>query len=123
EQRESELRTTSNTKDKLFSIIAHDLRGPIGALQELLRLFKDGDIKKAEFLEYIPKLRNDVGHLSFTLNNLLSWGQTQLRGAATNPRTVPLETLVVDNINLLSETANSKHITIINKVADNTLSW
>ena len=123
QERELELKLTSSTKDKLFSIIAHDLRGPIGALQELLRLFKDGDIKKAEFLEYIPKLRNDVGHLSFTLNNLLSWGQTQMRGAVTNPRTVSLENLVKDNLNLLSEIVNSKHINIVNKVADNTLSW
>ncbi|MCG2461020.1 tetratricopeptide repeat-containing sensor histidine kinase [Flavobacteriaceae bacterium F89] len=122
-QRESELKLTNRTKDKLFSIIAHDLRGPIGALQDLLRLFRDGDIKKSEFLEYIPKLRNDVGHIAFTLNNLLSWGESQLKGAVTHPRTVPIENLVNDNINLLSEIANSKGIRFINKVPENTLSY
>lgn len=123
QQRESELKLTNRTKDKLFSIIAHDLRGPIGALQDLLQLFRDGDIKKSEFLEYIPKLRNDVGHIAFTLNNLLSWGESQLKGAATHPSTVPVENLVTENINLLSEIANSKGIKFVNKVPENTLSW
>ena len=122
-QREMELKSTDKTKDKLFSIIAHDLRGPIGALQDLLRLFRDGDIERTEFLEYIPKLRNDVGHISFTLNNLLSWGQAQMKGAVTNPRTIALENLITDNINLLSEIANSKKIKIVNKVMESTMSW
>ena len=74
EKRESELQESNETKTKLFSIIGHDLRGPVGALQELLRLYSDGDIETDEFLEFVPKLREDVDHVSFTLNNLLSWG-------------------------------------------------
>src|SRR5690606_2920469 len=54
-QREIELNSTDKTKDKPFSIRAHDLRGPIGALQDLLSLIRDADIERTEFLEYIPK--------------------------------------------------------------------
>ncbi len=121
--REGELQESNETKTKLFSIIGHDLRGPIGALQGLLKMFKDGEIKKSEFLDFIPKLKDDVDHIYFTLNNLLSWGHTQMNGAVTKPSTVALENLVTDNINLLSEIAETKSIKIISKLAENTLTW
>lgn len=122
-KREKELNEINLTKDKLFSIIGHDLRGPIGALQELLRMLKVGEIQQSEFMGFIPKLRDDVDHISFTLNNLLSWGQTQMKGAVTKPSAFVLEELVSDNINLLSEIAVNKSIKMINKISDNMLIW
>jgi signal transduction histidine kinase/predicted negative regulator of RcsB-dependent stress response len=123
EVREKELSENIDTKNKLFSIIGHDLRGPIGALQGILNLFKDKEITNDEFLGFIPKLTDDVNHISFTLNNLLSWGQTQMNGAVTKPATLALETLVVENINLLSEVAKNKTIRIKNEIGANVLVW
>lgn len=122
-KRETELKEINGTKDKLFSIIGHDLRGPIGAIQGLLKLFKDGDLEREELLGFIPKIRNDIDHISFTLNNLLSWGQTQMKGDVTKPSLVPLEGIVQDNLNLLSEIAENKSIKMINKLAEHTLIW
>jgi signal transduction histidine kinase len=123
EAREKELSENVETKNKLFSIIGHDLRGPIGALQGILKLFKDGEIDKNEFLGFIPKLTDDVDHISFTLNNLLSWGQTQMNGAVTKPSAVALESLVVENINLLTEVAKNKSIKIKNEIGENVMVW
>jgi signal transduction histidine kinase len=123
ELRESELWETNNTKNKLFSIIAHDLRGPIGALEGLLKLLNSGDIKESEFKEYIPKLKNDVNSISFTLNNLLSWGQSQMREATTNPSNVDLNSLVENNIGLLSEMAYTKMITMDNLIVHKAMIW
>lgn len=122
-QNEMELRDINATKDKLFSIIGHDLRGPIGAFQGLLKLYKDGEIDKAEFLNFIPKLSTDIDHISFTLNNLLSWGRTQMNGSVTKPGIVSIDNLVNENINLLSETAKAKSLTIVNKMTANILTW
>lgn len=122
-KREDELNENNETKTKLFSIIGHDLRGPIGALQELLRLYSDGDVSTKEFLGFVPKLREDVNHIGFTLNNLLSWGNTQMNGAVTKPSMMALETLVQENINLLSEIATKKSIKIDNNIQENTLTW
>lgn len=123
EKRESELQDSNETKTKLFSIIGHDLRGPVGALQELLRLYADGDIETDEFLEFVPKLREDVDHISFTLNNLLSWGHTQMNGSVTKPSIMALESLVSENIKLLSEIAKKKSIKIVSELVENTLTW
>lgn len=118
EIRESELQTSNDTKNKLFSIIAHDLRGPIGALESLLKLLNTGDMDSSEFMRYIPKLKNDVNHISFTLNNLLSWGQSQLKGINTYPSKSALTDLVEDNINLLNELAEAKSIIVENVISD-----
>ncbi len=118
ENREEELEEINNTKDKLFSIIAHDLRGPIGALLEVLKMMKSGDIALSEFRDFVPRLIKDVDHISFTLNNLLSWGQTQMNGATTYSTTVELNKLVENNMNLLSETAKNKSIRLINEMTD-----
>ncbi|MFK5971928.1 MAG: tetratricopeptide repeat-containing sensor histidine kinase [Flavobacteriaceae bacterium] len=123
EKNEEELMAINETKDKLFSIIAHDLRGPIGAFQGLLKLFKDGDIGQKEFLGFIPKLGADLDHISFTLNNLLSWGQSQMNGSVTKPSMISLDCLVSDNINLLSEIAAGKFIKIVSHLPENTIAW
>lgn len=123
EKREDELKEINETKDKLFSIIGHDLRGPIGALQGLLKMYVDGDVGKSEFLSFIPKLNEDVSHIAFTLNNLLSWGQSQMKGTITRPSKISLKNIVSDNINLLSKAANTKSIRIVNRIPENTLAW
>lgn len=122
-KKEEHLKDVNHTKDKLFSIIGHDLRGPIGAFQGLIKLFKEGEMSKDEFLSFVPKLKTDIDHISFTLNNLLSWGQTQMNGSITKPRITALETIVEENIALLSEIASNKSIKLINRVEINTLTW
>ncbi|MGF1560499.1 MAG: ATP-binding protein [Flavobacteriaceae bacterium] len=123
EKSQAGLLEINETKDKLFSIIGHDLRGPIGAFQGILQLFHRGEINQKEFLSFIPKLRSDIDHISFTLNNLLSWGQTQMKGANTNPSIVQIKNLVSDNINLLSEIACKKDITLASQVSEQTFTW
>lgn len=123
EKKSQELEEINATKDKLFSIIGHDLRGPIGAFQGLLKLFNEKEIGQREFMEYIPKLGADVDHISFTLNNLLTWGRTQMNGTTTKPTAVAMDIVVNDNINLLSEIAMAKSIKIVSHLGPQTLVW
>lgn len=123
EKRKAELLLHNDTKTKLFSIIGHDLRGPIGALKELLKMFKEGEITQEDFQSYMPKLRSDVDHIFFTLNNLLSWGHSQLNGSVTRPVDVSLADLVDQNINLLTEVAENKSIRIISEIPRNATVW
>ncbi|MHA7830020.1 MAG: tetratricopeptide repeat-containing sensor histidine kinase [Flagellimonas sp.] len=122
-QREAQLHEINKTNTKLFSIIGHDLRGPIGGLQSILKMFTDGDITTKELVSFIPKLKTDVDNISFTLNNLLSWGLNQLNGVVTKPKRVSLSYLVNNNIKLLSEIAKSKSIKIINQLPENPRIW
>lgn len=120
---EIHLKEVNQTKNKLFSIIGHDLRGPIGAFQGLIKLFKEGEMSKEEFLGFVPKLKTDIDNIAFTLNNLLSWGQTQMNGSFTTPGITSLEHIVEENIGLLSEIASSKSIHLINRIEPNTITY
>lgn len=122
-EREEELKKIDKTKNQLFSIIGHDLRGPIGGLQGLLNLFANNEIPKSEFDSFIPKLKSDVDHILFSLNNLLSWGQAQLKNNVTKPSIIPLKNNVEDSIKLLAENAKKKQIQIINKINENAFVW
>ncbi|RRQ49025.1 histidine kinase [Maribacter algicola] len=123
ERKEKYLHDVNQTKNKLFSIIGHDLRGPIGAFQGLIKLFKEGEMTKDEFIGFVPKLKSDIDNIAFTLNNLLSWGQTQMNGAMTKPGVTSIESIVNENIALLSEVANNKSIKLINRIEPQTLTW
>ena len=123
EKRKAELQVENETKVKLFSIIGHDLRGPVGALKELLQIFKDGEISITELASYMPKLRSDVDHIFFTLNNLVSWGYTQLNGSTTRPTSILLEGIAAENIKLLNEVAENKSIKIVSEIPENTQVW
>ncbi len=116
--REKELKDLNKTKDQLFSVIGHDLRGPVGALQDVLNLYQDEDISSEELLMHLPKLRNDVDHVFFTLNNLLSWGQSQLQGTITKPRSITLRHRVEHTKKLLSQLASQKDIKMYSEVPE-----
>ncbi|MBO0592595.1 tetratricopeptide repeat protein [Cellulophaga sp. E16_2] len=123
EKREEELNAINATKDKLFSIIGHDLRGPINALASVLNMLKEDEITQEEFLEFTPKVKSDVDAISFTLNNLLSWGRTQMTGSKTEPSFFDIHDLVTENSKLLQETAKNKSILITNTTPNNTRIW
>lgn len=122
-KREAELKETNETKNMLFSIIGHDLRGPIGALEGVLGLYKKGNVDDKGFLNLVPKLHEDVSHVSFTLNNLLSWSLTQMNGVNSKPAKIQLNSVVKENTNLLSEGAKIKSIKIINNLKKDIKVW
>ncbi|MEM1257916.1 MAG: HAMP domain-containing sensor histidine kinase, partial [Bacteroidota bacterium] len=87
----AELHEISQTKNKLFSIIGHDLKSPIDTLQELLELFGSQTISEKEISKVLPKLKENVDHSAFTLNNLLFWAKTQMNGLKSNPTSVSIK--------------------------------
>ncbi len=123
EESEKELKELNKTKDRLFSIIGHDLRGPIGAFKELLKLFDSGLLSKEELLGFVPRIKKDIINISFTLNNLLSWGQSQMKGSSIQPKKISLYKLIQENSNLLEEITHKKGITILNNVPTSVYVW
>jgi len=65
DQQSKDLSALNATKDKLFAIIGHDLRNPIGALISLLQLLEYGNINQEEFVLYSNKLKANVENLHF----------------------------------------------------------
>ena len=76
---------TNAVKDKLFSIIGHDLRNPIGGITQLLAIVESGELNAKEQQEIISLIRGQGDVALEILNSLLLWGQTQLKGIEVTP--------------------------------------
>ncbi len=108
----AELQSMNAVKNKIFAIIGHDLKAPIGTLQELLSLYKQEDITAEEFKKITPRLKTNVDYSAFSLNNLLLWAQTQMKGVETEPENIDLRTAINLVLELYNEQLAQKNISI-----------
>ncbi|HVZ24767.1 MAG TPA: histidine kinase dimerization/phospho-acceptor domain-containing protein, partial [Sediminibacterium sp.] len=80
EEKNKELEQLNMTKQKLFSLVAHDLRSPIGRLKGSLDMLQKGYIDPGTFRQMTQKLTEEVNELHDMLDNLLKWSMSQFRG-------------------------------------------
>ena len=122
-EQKSQLESLNETKDKLFSIIGHDLRSPLNSLRGLMDLLDNSSLTREEFITHSNKLKSSIDVVSSDLANLLSWAQTQQKGFAANMGEVNLRKLVVDKIELYAEATRAKGIQIVNQVDPTIFAW
>ena len=113
------LETTNAVKDKLLSVISHDLRSPISSLQALLTLFKTNSIARIDLVDFFGKLLSRADNTSTMLENLLHWSQYQLKGIDPIYNKVDLQKIIDECINLYRMQAEQKHIVIDNSLKTN----
>lgn len=75
-----ESKKLSDLKDKLFSIIAHDLRGPLSNLVSYFNLVEQGIISEEELKMSIPELNQNITKVALLTDNLLLWSRSQFNG-------------------------------------------
>ena len=114
------LKHLNTIKDKLFSIVSHDLRGPINSFSGILELMRSESMTKEEIAMLCENLQGDLGRLKSLLDNLLNWAKTQMQGIKSNQVPIFLNEVVKENIDLLGPEASKKHITLVNKVEKDT---
>jgi len=112
--REQKLVQLNATKDQLFSIISHDLRGPIGKLKQLFDIYIDdpGIFDKATWDQVFHDMRRSSDSLFQLLENLLSWARAQQGDTPIRYEALPLEPLVSDIFSVLKLLATEKRITL-----------
>jgi signal transduction histidine kinase len=111
---EKNLMALNATKDKFFSIIAHDLKNPFNALlgfSELLEKNYD-TYTKAEIKEYINVIYESSQSLFKLLDNLLQWSRTQTGSITYTPEAFELLPIVKQEISYLQLNAEKKKIAI-----------
>jgi len=108
----------NKTKDKFFEIISHDLKSPFNSIigfSDLLNTQYDSfdDLQRKEFIQSINTSSLDTYKL---LENLLTWARTQTDGIIINKKNLNIKKLVDTSISSYLSNANSKKISVINKV-------
>lgn len=115
-----ELRELNALKDRLFSIIAHDLRSPLFSLITMLNIAREGHFTEDSFREIIGELSTNVSHTTALLENLLTWAKNQMQGTKVKPENFFLNEVITPRLQQLSEVALQKDVTLINQVDDKT---
>ncbi|SFT84635.1 Signal transduction histidine kinase [Algoriphagus locisalis] len=112
EVKSHQLQKINQTKNKLFSIIGHDLRGPVGQVKSIVDSLISGHLTQEEFDELIHHLKVDVDSVYFALNNTLKWSLAQMEGFKLQKVNFNLTQLVDENIKLITPKLREKSLEI-----------
>ncbi len=112
----SKLNESNEVKNKLFSIISHDLKNEIHGLEGSLNLMKENEISTEEFQEIIPLLANRTHQTSILLNNLLNWSKSQMKELNAKPITFDITEVISNKFAFFKPKAIQKNIRLINKL-------
>lgn len=114
----NELSEANAAKDKLFSIIAHDLKNPMMSLMGISEILvtEKNDISEEQTSEFINMLSNLSKSTYELLNNLLSWAQIQTKKIEIDKSEFDLFKLTMKIIGLLKPTADIKKVNLVNDV-------
>ncbi|MEN8122259.1 MAG: tetratricopeptide repeat protein [Bacteroidota bacterium] len=113
-EQKKKIEELNHSKDKLFSIIGHDLKNIIGTEASSLSLFASGEIdidsEKSKLMLF--ELRDNSKRAYQLLENLLLWGKSQLSGVKLDPKNFDLSDLINNTVGFLTSFANKKNINI-----------
>jgi PAS domain S-box-containing protein len=113
-----ELQKTNAEKDKLFSIIAHDLRSPFNGFIGLTSVMMEEalEITPEEVLNFSRRLNVSANNIFELLNNLLEWSTINKGTIVPKPENIDVQTLINNNIDIVNERATQKGISIVNHI-------
>ncbi len=113
----AELQKAIELKDKLFSIIAHDLRGPIGNTGSLIKMILNQEISEpAEVQRTLRMLYSSSESTYVLLENLLAWSESRSKELPYYPERSPIKPIFTDTIELFSSALEVKSLRISVKV-------
>ncbi len=113
-----ELKQLNATKDKFFSIIAHDLRNPFITLLGFsdLLISDFGELTDEEKIYYITEMKKSAEISHNLLQNLLQWSRSQTGRIEFNPQKLDLHDVISSNVELLKASAERKQIKILSEI-------
>ncbi|HEY5689558.1 MAG TPA: tetratricopeptide repeat-containing sensor histidine kinase [Yeosuana sp.] len=107
------LENVNNVKDKLFSIISHDLKDSLSSINGFIDLLKEGSLSREEFDNLIPELSENANNASLLLFNLLNWSKSQMHSLEPKPTLFDVQEVFEDKVKLIEQRLDSKGIDLI----------
>ena len=111
------LENINKVKDKLFSIVSHDLKDSLTSTKGFIDLLKDGQLSQDEFHSLLPELSENANNASLLLFNLLNWSKSQMQSLEPKPSLFDIQDVFADKVKLVERKLEAKGIQLI----DNTL--
>jgi len=116
EEQTHQLTELNTLKNKLFSVIAHDLKAPLYALRTLFRNVQLYDLPGDEIKLLIPEVVSELTYTTGLMENLLQWAKSQMQAESVRPQMLDIATITKEVVQLLRLQAEAKHIYIQSKI-------
>ncbi len=113
----SELEKLNGEMNKLFAIIAHDLRAPLSSLKGMLYLVKEGELNEAEITQFSNDLENSLQRNIEVMEDLFEWAKDQMSGITLISESVNINELVDKVIAKQVDRALKKGISVANEIS------
>ena len=107
-----QLLLNNQQKDKLFSVVAHDLRAPLNSLKAVLDFLREKRLSEQEISGMMAELRRHVDAGSELVSSLLFWASSQLNGEVVNRVLLPVDGLVLETVELFLQAAREKNVVL-----------
>jgi len=117
DEQAGKLNESNLLKDRLISILAHDLRAPLSTLRGVFSLLQDDTISIDEVLEMIPSVLKKLEYTSDFLDTLLFWINSQVENFGKSVKSFRLKDIVDSEMISLMEQSQKKGINLIDKIA------
>lgn len=120
-QQKQQLEKLSLVKDKIFTVVSHDMRTPVNSIISFIQLLEGGYINQETLTKYAAQLKNTLGYTSAMMENLLNWASSQMQGFKPVIEKFDIQLCIQEVIIALQQAANQKHIYVENLVPSGTL--
>ena len=119
EQKNDELKKLNATKDKFFSIIAHDLRSPIASMMAFIEIItKDKNLSEEMMMRLLITQKEMTRNTYNLLENLLNWAVHNMKNDMFEPRIIEINELVNEALLTVEFSAKQKGINIITEFTE-----
>jgi len=108
------LEEINQVKNRLFSIVSHDLKDSISSIKSFIDLLKDKGISQDEFEQLLPELSENADNASTLLLNLLNWSKSQMQNLDPKAEYFDIKEVFNEKMNLISKKAAKKQIVLLN---------
>ncbi|MFZ6001857.1 MAG: 7TM diverse intracellular signaling domain-containing protein [Bacteroidota bacterium] len=118
EERTGQLSTANSVKDRLLSVMSHDVKSPLNSLRGILQLYNRGHITQDEFRQFARQVEGDLNKTSMLVENILHWTASQLKGVQVQKEKLELNSVVAENLQLFETVAANKNIRLVNNLSE-----
>lgn len=112
QNQKEKLEELNRIKDKLFSVVSHDIKAPLSSLKLSLALTKINKLSQDEFKAVSTEIETHLDQTTNFIQNLLQWAKFQLRGEVVKPVRLNMHAMIAETAGLLDNEMRQKLITL-----------
>lgn len=113
EEQTEELKKLNDVKNKMFSVVSHDIRSPLASLRSMLDLYNKKAISITEISSLMPEITSQVNNTSTFVDNLLYWSKTQFSGIHIHKEQFDINQTIEREIQVSEFAISQKKLNII----------